>query len=356
LKSLKELRQELDKIDAKILKLLMERLEVVREVGELKNREGSPIFRPGREREQIERLYKLSIQQGWNFKREEIEAIYSEIISVSRNRERRERVAFLGPEGSYTHQAAVKQFGLTTRYLPLNSNDAVFQGVATGEAKYGVVPIENNTYGQVGLTLDNLLKYQISIIGEICINVHHSFASITDEIGKIRRIYSHPQAYHQCIKFLETHNLLDAEFVPTDSTSAAAKLARKDSESGAICSKIAAKIYNLPLLFEKIEDNKANKTRFIILSDYLSPKSEQNKTSVIAVTYNRPGALVELLMKFKEREINLLKIESRPVKDSGFEKTTFYLEFEGHATDNHIADILEQEQMKLLGSYPRTCV
>lgn len=355
MKSLKELRREIDKIDAQILELLAQRMEVVKKVGELKNREGSPIFRPDREKALIERLYQLSKERGWGFRKEEIEAIYSEIIAISRNRERRERIAFLGPEGSYTHQAALHKFGVMARYLPLTSIEAVFKSVATGESKYGVVPIENNTNGQVGLTLDNLLQHEVYIVGEICIDIHHSFASVADDLKGIKRIYSHPQAYHQCIKFLETHGLLEAEFIPTDSTSAAAKLARQDSESGAICSKIAAKLNHLPLLFERIEDNKANRTRFVILSDYLSPKSDNDKTSVIAKTHNRPGALVELLMKFKEREINLLKIESRPIKDSGFENATFYLEFVGHASDPKIAEILETEQIKLLGSYPRHC-
>lgn len=303
----------------------------------------------------MERLTRISKERGLGLSREEIEAIYSEIISISRNRERRERVAYLGPEGSYTHQAAATKFGSLTRYLPINSIEGVFKGVATGEAKYGVVPIENNTHGQVGITLDALRKYQVQIVGELCIDIHHSFGSIQEDLGKIERIYSHPQAYHQCINFLESHGLLDREFIPTDSTSAAAKRAAEDPNSGAICSKIAAKLYNLPLLFQRIEDNKANRTRFIILSDYTPPKSGRDKTSVIATTYNRPGALVELLEKFREGEINLLKIESRPVKDQGFENVSFYLEFEGHISDPKVAQLIEEEGMKLLGSYPRQC-
>ncbi|MEO1941322.1 MAG: prephenate dehydratase domain-containing protein, partial [Campylobacterales bacterium] len=157
------------------MELLSRRLQIVREIGEIKNRKNSPIFRPEREREMMERLTRLSKERGLGLSREEIEAIYSEIISISRNRERRERVAYLGPEGSYTHQAAVTKFGSLTKYLPINSIEGVFKGVASREAKYGVAPIENNTHGQVGITLDALRKYQVQIVGEICIDIHHSF-------------------------------------------------------------------------------------------------------------------------------------------------------------------------------------
>ncbi|MRJ06491.1 MAG: prephenate dehydratase [Epsilonproteobacteria bacterium] len=355
MKDLESLRREIDKIDAQILELLWKRFQVVKEVGEFKNRTKSPIFLPDREKRLIARLTSLAQEKGWDLTQEEIKAIYSEIIAVSRNRERRERVAYLGPQGSYTHQGAVQKFGSLTRYLPLTSIEAVFKAVESGEAKYGVVPIENNTHGQVGLTLDGLRKYDVKIVGEICTDIHHSFASVQDEVEKIERIYSHPQAYHQCIGFLESHGLLDREFIPVDSTSAAAKKAVEDPKSGAICSKIAAKLYNLPLLFEKIEDNKANRTRFVILSNYFPPASGEDKTSVIATTYNRPGALVELLQRFKELEINLLKIESRPLKDDTFENVSFYLEFEGHISDPKISQLVEGEQMKILGSYPREC-
>jgi chorismate mutase/prephenate dehydratase len=351
---LKKLREEIDKIDNEILRLLNKRMEIVKKVGELKNSSNAPIYRPEREKEIIERLTALSEKENGILKKEHIEAIFLEIFAISRTLERQERIAFLGPIGTYTHQAAEHKFGANAKYLPLLNIEAVFKAVHNKEAKYGVVPIENNTEGVVGITLDSLKKYNVKIVSEICMDIHHSFASIQDDLTKIKRIYSHPQGYNQCLNFLETHGLLDVEFIPTESTAKAAKLASKDEFSGAICSKIAAKLYNVPLLFEKIEDNMANRTRFIIISDFKTQKSGNDKTSVIAKTPNKTGALFDLLKKFKNRNINLLKIESRPNKDDTF-NTWFYIDFEGHIDESKVAEVIKEENMIWLGSYLKEC-
>ncbi|WP_456480134.1 prephenate dehydratase [Nautilia sp.] len=349
-----ELRKKIDIIDDELLRLLNRRMEIVRKVGELKNTSNSPVYRPEREKEIIKRLTKLSKEEGGILGYDEIEAIFLEIFAVSRTLERKERIAFLGPVGTYTHQAAEHRFGANAKYLPLLNIEAVFKAVANKEAKYGVVPIENNTEGVVGVTLDSLKKYDVKIVSEICMDIHHSFASFQNDVKNIKRIYSHPQGYNQCLNFLETHSLLDVEFIPTESTAKAAQLAAEDQESGAICSKIAAKLYNVPLLFEKIEDNLANRTRFIIISDFKTERSGNDKTSVIAKTSHRSGALFELLKKFKEKEINLLKIESRPNKDDTF-NTWFYIDFEGHIDDENVKEIIESQDMLWLGSYLRDC-
>ena len=351
---LKQLREQIDSIDNEILTLLNKRMEIVKKVGELKNNTNAPIYRPEREKEIIDRLAKLSKSQNGILTKEEIEAIFLEIFAISRSLERKERIAFLGPEGTYTHQAAESRFGANAKYLPLLNIEAVFKAVANKEAKYGVVPIENNTEGVVGITLDSLKKYGVKIVAEICMEIHHSFASLQDDLSKIKRIYSHPQGYNQCLGFLETHGLLDVEFIPTESTAKAAKLAKEDEFSGAICSKIAAKLYDVPLLFEKIEDNKANRTRFIIISDFKTQKSGNDKTSIIAKTSHKTGALFELLKKFKDKNINLLKIESRPNKDDTF-NTWFYIDFEGHIDDEKVKELIESEKMIWLGSYLRDC-
>ena len=351
---LKSLRNEIDKIDNEILTLLNKRMEIVKRVGELKNSTNAPIYRPEREKEIIDRLTKLSKNQKGILGKDEIEAIFLEIFAISRSLERKERIAFLGPIGTYTHQAAESRFGATAKYLPVLNIEAVFKTVANKEAKYGVVPIENNTEGIVGITLDSLKKYNVKIVAEICMDIHHSFASLEDDITKIKRIYSHPQGYNQCLNFLETHGLLDVEFIPTQSTAKAAQLAAKDELSGAICSKIAAKLYNVPLLFEKIEDNSANRTRFIIISDFKTNPSGNDKTSVIAKTSHKSGALFELLKSFKEKEINILKIESRPTKDDTF-NAWFYLDFEGHIDDENVKEIIEKNNMIWLGSYLKNC-
>lgn len=351
---LKELREQIDIIDNEILKLLNKRMEIVKRVGELKNSSNTPIYRPEREKEIIERLSKLSEKEKGILQKEHIEAIFLEIFAISRTLERQERIAFLGPIGTYTHQAAEHRFGANAKYLPLLNIEAVFKAVNNKEAKYGVVPIENNTEGVVGITLDSLKKYDVKIVSEVCMEIHHSFASLQDDLAQIKRIYSHPQGYNQCLNFLETHGLLDVEFIPTESTAKAAKLASKDEFSAAICSKIAAKLYNVPLLFEKIEDNLANRTRFIIISDFKTQKSGNDKTSVIAKTPNKTGALFDLLKKFKDRDINLLKIESRPNKDDTF-NTWFYIDFEGHIDDKKVAEVIEEEKMIWLGSYLKEC-
>jgi len=351
---LKKLRCEIDSIDNKILELLNKRMEIVKKVGELKNTTNAPIYRPEREKEIIERLTNISKKEGGILGKDEIEAIFLEIFAISRGLERKERIAFLGPIGTYTHQAAESRFGANAKYLPVMNIEGVFKAVAQKEAKYGVVPIENNTEGVVGITLDSLKKYNVKIVAEICMEIHHSFASMCEDISKIKRIYSHPQGYNQCLGFLETYGLLDVEFIPTKSTAEAAKIAAKDSEGAAICSKIAAKLYNLPLLFEKIEDNKANRTRFIIISDFKTNCSGNDKTSVIAKTSHKSGALFELLKKFKEKDINLLKIESRPNKDDTF-NTWFYIDFEGHIDEESVSEIINEENMIWLGSYLRQC-
>jgi chorismate mutase/prephenate dehydratase len=351
---LKKLRKKIDDIDNEILRLLNKRMEIVKKVGEVKNSSNTPIYRPEREKEIIERLSNLSEEEKGILKKEHIEAIFLEIFAISRTLERSERIAFLGPIGTYTHQAAEHKFGANAKYLPLLNIEAVFKAVHNKEAKYGVVPIENNTEGVVGITLDSLKKYNVKIVSEICLDIHHSFASLQDELSNIKRIYSHPQGYNQCLNFLETHGLLDVEFIPTESTAKAAKLASKDEFSAAICSKIAAKLYNVPLLFEKIEDNLANRTRFIIISDFKTQKSGDDKTSVIAKTPNKTGALFDLLKKFKDRDINLLKIESRPNKDDTF-NTWFYIDFEGHIDESKVAEVIKEEGMIWLGSYLKEC-
>jgi len=353
-KKLNNLRKNIDEIDNKILILLNKRMQIVKRVGEVKNSANTPIYRPEREKEILDRLIYLSKKENGILGKDEIEAVFLEIFAISRSLERKERIAFLGPIGTYTHQAAESRFGANARYLPLLNIDAVFKAVANKEAKYGVVPIENNTEGVVGVTLDFLKKYDVKIVAEICMDIHHSFASIQDDVKKIKRVYSHPQGYNQCLNFLETHNLLDVEFIPTQSTAKAAELASKDELSGAICSKIAAKINNLPLLFEKIEDNNANRTRFIIISDFKTNPSDNDKTSVIAKTSHKSGALFELLKYFKEKNINLLKIESRPNKDDTF-NTWFYIDFEGHIDDEKIKELIEKEKMIWLGSYLKNC-
>ncbi len=344
-------RKKIDEIDDKILTLLNRRMEAVKEIGRLKQSSGGSIYRPEREKEILDRLKALN--DGY-LNDAAIEAIYLEIFAVSRNIELPEKIAYLGPEGSYTHQVAESRFGAMGRYIGLNSIEAVFHVLENKEAKYGVVPIENNTEGAVGVTLDCLGKYSSKIVAEIYMDIHHSFATTCEELKDIKKIYSHPQGYNQCRKFLEEHFLNEVEFVATKSTAQAAKLAKEEPNSAAICSHIAAKLYNLPILFSKIEDNMSNKTRFLILSDFKNRPSSKSKTSILAKTADRPGGLVEFLQTFQKEKVNLTKIESRPIKEKGF-KTVFYMDFEGHIDDENVQNVIKENEkrheIKWLGSY-----
>ncbi|MFV0481701.1 MAG: prephenate dehydratase [Campylobacteraceae bacterium] len=352
MKNIEDYRGEIDKIDNEVLKLLNERMNHVKAIGELKHTSGTSIYRPEREKDILNRLKKLN---GGILKTSAIDAIYLEIFAVSRNLEMPEKIAFLGPEGSYTHQAAQSRFGAMGSYLALNSIESVFQVLKNKEAKYGVVPIENNTEGAVGITLDSLRSAdETKIVAEVYMDIHHSFASISENLKEIKVIYSHPQGYNQCRQFLESHMLIDIEFIPTKSTAEAAKMASFDKNSAAICSHIAAKIYNLPIMFEKIEDNSANRTRFLILSDFKNQVGVKNKTSILAKTHDKPGGLLELLQKFHNAKINLTKIESRPTKTKDFKKV-FYLDFEGHIDEENIQKFLKDNKKEYdiiwLGSY-----
>ena len=350
--TLDELRKEINAIDDELLKLLNKRMDFVKEVGKLKQNDGSSIYRPEREQEIIQRLTKNS--KG-DLTPEAIEAIFLEIFAVSRNLELPEKIAYLGPEGSYTHQAAENRFGAMSYYLPIASIEGVFKVLQNKGAKYGVVPIENNTEGAVGVTLDCLGKYDSKIVAELSLDIHHCFATTCEDLKEVKKIYSHSQGYNQCKSFLEEHMLSDIEFIPTKSTAWAAKLAKENPNSAAICSPIAAKLNKLPIHFEKIEDNLANRTKFLILSDFENEKSSNDKTSILAQLDDKPGSLAAFLQEFNKRGINLTKIESRPMKKRGF-KSVFYIDFKGHIRDKNVKEILENSpnEIKWLGSYMDT--
>lgn len=348
--SIDDLRIKIDNIDDEILTLLNKRMEFVKEIGEIKQSTQSAIYRPERERAIISRLKNKN--KGL-LNQNAIEAIYQEIFAVSRNLEMPQCIAYLGPEGTYTHQAARSRFGAMSSYIALGTIEDVFKELINKEASYGVIPIENNTEGAVGISLDCLGRYQdIKIFGEIYMDIHHSFVSINENLKEIKKIYSHPQGYNQCLGFLKSHNLADIEFIPSKSTAQAAYLASQDKNTAAICSKIAAKLYNVPILFSKIEDNLANKTRFLILSDIKVSKMPNCKTSILAQTAHTPGALSNLLNAFKKENINLTKLESRPMKSKNF-LHNFYIDFDGHIDDENVQRALKNIDFVWLGSYLR---
>ncbi len=351
--NLEQCRERIDAIDDQLITLLEERMGIVHQVGEYKRATGGAIYRPEREKAILERMKS----QASRLSDGAIEAIFLEIFAVSRHLELPECIAYLGPQGSFTHQAAESRFGAMGEYLSMNSIGAIFKSVQAGRAKYGVVPIENNTDGVVGETLDRLGGSELSVVAEMMLPIHHAFGSKADHLRSIERIYSKDIAFGQCRNFLAEYSLEDMERIPVESTAKAARLAAEDPKSAAICSHIAAKIYGLPILFENIEDSHTNKTRFVVISDYKNVPSGQDKTTILAKTANRPGALLALLREFHEAGINLTKIESRPSREDGGFSSWFYIDFEGHCDDDRVAPVLARRsgEIKWLGSYARNC-
>jgi chorismate mutase/prephenate dehydratase len=346
---LDQLREQLDNIDNQILLLLNKRMDIVAKVGELKAKSGGAIYRPEREKAIIQRLEALSQKKQGLLTKEAIEAIFLEIFAVSRNLELPEKVAFLGPLGTYTHQLAESRFGAMSEYIALNSIKGVFHEVSVQRAKFGVVPIENSSNGMVNDTLMALNEYNLKIISNISMPIHHSFATKCEHIDKIKKIYSKDIVFGQCREFLTEHKLDNIELIPVESTAKAAKLALQDSSSAAICSHIAAKLYNLPILFENIEDDNENKTDFIIVSNFENNPSGNDNTAILAKLSKEAGSLVKFLQEFYKRDINLTKIESHIIK----QELIFYIEFDGHKDDKKVCEIFElyNHKIKFLGSY-----
>ncbi len=355
MKTLEDCRVAIDALDSEILKLLNERMQVVHRVGEIKNSSGAPIYRPEREIAIIERLTQLNGEQKGLLNKAAIEALYLEIFAISRNLERAEKVAFLGPEGSFTHQAAESRFGAMSEYLGMSSIDTVFKSLETSRVKYGVVPIENSRDGVVGETLDLLAKNHVKIVAELIMPIHMAFATLATDVKNISKIYSKDKGFGQCREFLIEHAFNDIEHIPVESTAKAAMLAAEDASAAAICSHIAAKLYKVPTLYDNIEDSSQNKTRFLVLSDFKNLAAEGTKTSILVKLRDgdKAGSLVRFLQDFEKAHINMSKIESRPSKDETGYKYWFFIDFEGHIDDKRITKVIAKhaDEVKWLGSY-----
>ena len=344
--TLDELRVKIDNIDDTLLKLYNDRMELVHAVGEVKNTTGAPIYRPEREQAILSRLKG---QNKGKLTNSAIDALFLEMFAVARNLELPEGVAFLGPEASFTHQAAESKFGAMSEYLPMGSIHAIFREVEKGTAKFGVIPIENSSNGIVSDTISCLDEYNLKIIAEVMIDVHFAFATLNENYKDITKIYSKDIAFGQCRKFLQDLGLDDVELVPIESTAKAAKLAAKDKSAAALCPSIAAKLYNLPIRFENIEDDTTNRTRFLIISNFENEISGDDKTSLLVRLSNEPGSLVVFLNYFEQAGINLTKIKSHIVEGDSI----FFIEFNGHQDDANVKPILEKmkKEIKVLGSY-----
>lgn len=353
-KTLEELRHSIDDIDDRILELLNQRATTVIAVGRLKSREQRDFYSPSREREIYERL---TARNRGPFPDEALKGVFREIISASLALETPMKVAFLGPKATFTHLAAMQQFGLSAELTPQKSIPAVFEDVEKGRALYGVVPVENSTEGMVSHTLDMFMESDLKIIAEVLLEVSHDLLSRTGRIEDVKKVYSHPQAIAQCRKWLDD-NLPNVPAVDVASTALAAQIVNEDYTAAAIASEFAASLYELKVVKKRIEDQVNNYTRFLVIGKKMADKSGADKTSLMFSVKDEPGILYRMLEPFAKRGINLSKIESRPFKKKAWEYI-FYLDLVGHVSEPEVAEAVRELRdccrfVKVLGSYPRT--
>ncbi|HEY8355539.1 MAG TPA: prephenate dehydratase [Methylophilaceae bacterium] len=347
---LKSHRDRIDAIDDQLLKLVNERACHAREIGMIKG-EG-PIYRPEREAQVLRRL--LQNNQG-PLSDEAVTAIFRSVMSNCRALERELSVAFLGPLGTFSEEAANKQFGGLTAPVECTSIDEVFRMVEAGKVDYGVVPVENSTEGAVGRTLDLLMTTNAHICGEVTLPVHHNLLSKQGDIRQVKKIYSHAQSLAQCHEWLNQH-LPDVERHAVASNAEAARLVTTDQQAAAIASRRAGELFGLNLLAENIEDDPKNTTRFLVLAGHDVAPSGKDKTSLLLSTRNVPGAIVDLLEPLARHQVSMTKLESRPSR-VGVWEYVFFVDIEGHQQDANVASALAELQkraslVKILGSYP----
>lgn len=346
-----EHRQAIDKLDTQIVKLLNERTKHVLAIGEIKLKAGEEIYAPHRERAVLHRVCRLNQGPMTN---DSLRAVYREIMSSALSLEKSMTIAYLGPEATFTHQAAIRRFGSSLLYSSQKTIADVFAEVSKNRADYGVVPIENSTEGVVTHTLDMFVDSDLKIVAQIVLPVQHCLLSRSRR-AQIKKLFAHPQALAQCRAWVQNH-LPRAEIIETSSNARSAEFAAREKETGAIAGILAAEKYDLPVLESDIQDNAANATRFLVLGRQCSPPTGKDRTSVMFSIVDQVGALYRALAPFRRYRINMTKIESRPSKRKVWEYF-FFVDCDGHMSDRKVAKALAllSEQcsfVKVLGSYP----
>jgi chorismate mutase/prephenate dehydratase len=347
---LKKFREQIDRIDDEMLRLVNQRASLAQQIGHAKH--GSAVLRPEREAQVLQRMAESNPGP---LSKEAIAQVYTEIISQCRALEAPISVAFLGPQGTFSEAAVFKRFGHGHHGVPCASIDEVFRTVEANDASYGMVPVENSSEGAIGRTLDLLLQNSLRICGEVNLPVHQCLLS-TSGMAEIKIVYSHPQSLGQCQGWLNA-NLPHAERIAVTSNAEAAALAAKHPASAAIAGNQAAERYNLPVLAANIEDDPRNTTRFLLIGNQDVAPSGRDKTSLVMSTPNRPGAVHDLLGPLARHNVSMTKLESRPAR-SGLWEYVFFLDIEGHQLDGKVAAALAELKqaasfLKVLGSYPR---
>ena len=369
--SLDDLRQEIDKIDRELVALISSRARCAQAVAEVKKTEikaaselepattaPSDIvyYRPEREAQVLRKVMAYNEEIGGPLTNEEMARLFREIMSACLALEQPIKVAFLGPEGTFTHQAVGKHFGHSAVPVPMNAIDEVFREVEAGAVHYGVVPVENSTEGVVTHTLDSFIDSNINICGEVVLRIHHNLlVSDVTNVDKISRIYSHPQSLAQCRKWLDLH-YPNAERVPVSSNAEAALRIKGEWNSAAIAGMTAANLYGLHAIEKNIEDAPDNSTRFLVIGTQTVPACGQDKTSLVISARNKPGALHYILEPFHRLGVDLTRLQSRPSRSSVW-NYIFFIDIQGHQDDENVAAALMEvanasAELKVLGSYP----
>jgi chorismate mutase/prephenate dehydratase len=357
--NLPELRQRIDAIDRQLVDLLNARSSLVVEVGKYKQANNIPIYAPHREAEVLSRV--LGHNKG-PLPNRAVEGVYREIMSGSFALEKPLSIGFLGPPGSYSHLAAKRHFGSSVQFEDLHEIAGVFTEVARGHVDYGMVPIENSIHGSVAEALDSFAKFHtsVNVYAEVQLEVHHALLANCAP-SMVRRIYSKPEVFSQCRAWLATQ-YPRAEQIAVASSSKAVQMVAEEKKgtkgSAAIGSTLAAELYGVNVLFEKIEDRSDNLTRFFVIARQHASPSGDDKTSVMFTTLNKPGALARVLADFHDAGVNLTHIDKRPSGRSNW-TYTFFIDAQGHRSDKPMLDALGRakkhcKELVVLGSYPRS--
>ena len=349
---LAQLRAQIDAIDRQVLGLLNRRAKIAQEVGESKRKNGVPVFRPEREAQVMQGLAR---ENAGPLSPESVAAIYREVISACRALERSTRVAFLGPLGTFSEQAATRQFGTSVELVPCASFDEVFRKAETGDVDFGVVPVENSTEGAVSRNLDLLLQTPLSIAAEVELKIEHHLLTRSGNMSGVRRICAQSQALAQSARWLDSHHP-NLERVAVASNAEAAHLAATDDTIAAIAGEIAARRYGLSMVASQIQDESQNTTRFAVLGKSDSQASGADRTSIILSVPNQAGAVHDMLVPLKKHGVSMTRFESRPAR-TGVWTYYFYIDIEGHRSDARVAAALAELALvagfcKILGSYP----
>ncbi|MDA8533767.1 prephenate dehydratase [Burkholderiaceae bacterium] len=361
MKTLQDLRVEIDQLDTQILTLLNQRAQSAHEVGELKKREGSAVFRPDREAQVISKLQTLNDTSGGLLKSESIGHIWREVMSGCRALEATQRIAYLGPAGTFSQQAALAFFGSSVTEIACPSIDEVFRATAAGTADFGVIPIENSNEGVIARSLDLLLQTPAHIVDELSILVRHHLLRSSNSRDGIQVVLAHPQALAQCQEWLNKH-IPDAERRAVSSNAEGARLAKENPEWAAIASDRAGAQYGLHNIGQAIQDDAHNRTRFAIIclpATLEAPTATGRDCTSLAVSVvNQPGALHDLLVPLKNHHVSMTRFESRPARQGQWEYT-FFIDLVGHPSEPHMHAVLEELKSrcafyKVLGTYPQS--